>query len=197
MRRWSGEDVDLSRRLPSDLIVAAADADPQLHEIVDPYSRMDALPASLAPAEPRARAIFADGWRPAVPDGPTRDELAELCSDYAVRRRLIRRGPSDGQPLDAVDERRHQPVRFFGRGDVGNLTVQFLERHGDLAASQVGAEAEMRAAATEADVRIGMAPHIEGPRIGELGFVAVRRVVPQRNLVARSQFRAAELEVAR
>ena len=80
VRRWSGEDVDLSRRLPSDLIVAAADADPQLHEIVDPYSRMDALPASLAAAEPRARAVFADGWRPAVPDGPTRDELAELCS---------------------------------------------------------------------------------------------------------------------
>ena len=83
VRRWSGEDVDLSRRLPSDLIVAAADADPQLHEIVDPYSRMDALPASLAPAETRARAIFADGWRPAVPAGPTRDELGELCSDYA------------------------------------------------------------------------------------------------------------------
>ena len=80
VRRWSGEDVDLSRRLPSDLIVAAADADPQLHEIVDPYSRMDALPAILAAAEPRARAVFAAGWRPAVPDGPTRDELAELCS---------------------------------------------------------------------------------------------------------------------
>ena len=80
VRRWSGEDVDLGRRLPSDLIVAAADADPRLREIVAPYSRMDALPASLAPAEARAREIYAGGWRPAVPDGPTRDELSSVVS---------------------------------------------------------------------------------------------------------------------
>jgi 2-polyprenyl-6-methoxyphenol hydroxylase-like FAD-dependent oxidoreductase len=79
VRRWSGGDVDLSRPLPSDLIVAAADADPQLRDIVEPYRTMDALPASLIPAEPRARAIFATGWRPSVPAGPTRDELGELC----------------------------------------------------------------------------------------------------------------------
>ena len=83
VRRWSGEDVDLGRRLPSDLIVAAAEADPQLREVVDPYARMDAPPASLAPAEPRAREIFAAGWRPPVPAGPTRAELGELCSDFA------------------------------------------------------------------------------------------------------------------
>jgi 2-polyprenyl-6-methoxyphenol hydroxylase-like FAD-dependent oxidoreductase len=81
MRRWSGQDVDLSRPLPSDLIVAAAAADPALNTIVGPYNSMDALPASLAPAEPRAREIYASGWRPAVPDGPTRDELAALCDD--------------------------------------------------------------------------------------------------------------------
>jgi 2-polyprenyl-6-methoxyphenol hydroxylase-like FAD-dependent oxidoreductase len=80
LRRWSGEDVDLNRPLPSDLIVAAAAADPRLREIVDRYSRMDALPASLAAAEPRAKAIFSAGWRPDIPAGPTRDELAELCS---------------------------------------------------------------------------------------------------------------------
>jgi 2-polyprenyl-6-methoxyphenol hydroxylase-like FAD-dependent oxidoreductase len=80
VRRWSAGDVDLSRPLPSDLIVAAADADPQLRRIVEPYRTMDALPASLIPAEPRARAIFATGWRPLIPDGPTRDELAELCN---------------------------------------------------------------------------------------------------------------------
>ncbi len=83
VRRWSGEDVDLGRRLPSDLIVAAAEADPQLREVVDPYSRMDAPPASLAPAEPRAREIYVAGWRPPVPAGPTRAELGELCSDFA------------------------------------------------------------------------------------------------------------------
>jgi hypothetical protein len=40
---------------------------------------MDALPESLDAVEPRARELFASGWRPAVPDGPTRDELAQLC----------------------------------------------------------------------------------------------------------------------
>ena len=83
MRRWSGADVDLSRPIPSDLIVAAADAEPGLRSIVDPYTRMDALPASLAPARPLARAVFESGWRPAVPAGPSRDELAELCNTYA------------------------------------------------------------------------------------------------------------------
>jgi 2-polyprenyl-6-methoxyphenol hydroxylase-like FAD-dependent oxidoreductase len=80
MRRWAGGDVDLGRRLPSDLIVAAADADPALKDVVGPYSTMDAMPASLAPAEARAREIYAAGWRPPVPDGPTRDDLSEVVS---------------------------------------------------------------------------------------------------------------------
>ncbi|MCW2685435.1 MAG: dependent oxidoreductase [Mycobacterium sp.] len=41
---------------------------------------MHALSASLAVAEPLARRIFDSGWRPTVPTGPTRDELAELCT---------------------------------------------------------------------------------------------------------------------
>jgi 2-polyprenyl-6-methoxyphenol hydroxylase-like FAD-dependent oxidoreductase len=80
VRRWSGGDVDLSRRLPSDLIVAAAEADPKLKDMVGPYTTMDALPASLAAAEPRARALFGKGWRPPVPDGPTRDDLSAVVS---------------------------------------------------------------------------------------------------------------------
>ncbi len=84
MRRWAGGDVDLHRRLPSDLIVAAAEADPALRDIVGPYASMDALPASLAPAEPRARALFAKGWRPPFPAGPTRDELSAVVSRTPV-----------------------------------------------------------------------------------------------------------------
>lgn len=80
MRRWAGGDVDLNRPLPSDLIVAAAEADPALRDIVGPYASMDALPASLAPAEARARALFAKGWRPSLPAGPTRDELSAVVS---------------------------------------------------------------------------------------------------------------------
>jgi hypothetical protein len=44
------------------------------------------LPASLAAVEPRVREIYASGWRPPVPDGPTRDELAELVAAAAARR---------------------------------------------------------------------------------------------------------------
>ena len=80
VRRWSGGDVDLSRRLPSDLIVAAAVADDALVDLVGPYTTMDALPASLAPAQARASAVYAGGWRPPVPDGPTRAELSEVVS---------------------------------------------------------------------------------------------------------------------
>jgi hypothetical protein len=80
LRRWAGGDVDVKRRLPSDLVVAAAGVDPGLRPVVDPYARMDAGPASLLAVEPRAREIFARGWRPEVPPGPSRDELAELCA---------------------------------------------------------------------------------------------------------------------
>ncbi|MGH3697794.1 MAG: FAD-dependent oxidoreductase [Pseudonocardiaceae bacterium] len=75
IRRWSGHDVDLTRPLPADLITAATAVDPGMLEIVGPYLAMVALPASLAAVEPRAREIYASGWRPPVPAGPTRDEL--------------------------------------------------------------------------------------------------------------------------
>jgi 2-polyprenyl-6-methoxyphenol hydroxylase-like FAD-dependent oxidoreductase len=80
MRRWSGGDIDVSRPLPSDLIVAAAEADSALKDLVGPFTIMDALPASLAPAQARAREIYASGWRPPVPDGPTREQLSSVVS---------------------------------------------------------------------------------------------------------------------
>jgi len=86
-RRWAGADIDLTRPLPSDLIVAATVADPSLLPLVAPYLGMRALPSSLEPVQPRARQIYADGWRPTIPDGPTRDELADLIAD--LRRRSV------------------------------------------------------------------------------------------------------------
>lgn len=80
IRRWSGHDVDLTRPLPSDLIMAATEIDPEMLKVVGPFMAMVALPASLAAVEPRAREIYASGWRPPVPDGPTRDELVELIT---------------------------------------------------------------------------------------------------------------------
>jgi hypothetical protein len=77
-RRWAGQDIDLSRPLPSDLLLAAAAAEPDLAPATFGYLSMTALPASLRAIEPRARARHASGWRPPVPPGPSRDELAAI-----------------------------------------------------------------------------------------------------------------------
>jgi hypothetical protein len=77
-RRWAGEGVDLSQPLPSDLILAAAEADPSIRAVAGGYLSMTELPASLRTAEPRARAVYASGWRPRPAPGPGRAELAEI-----------------------------------------------------------------------------------------------------------------------
>ncbi len=74
----SGADVDLSRPLTSGWITAAVEADPSLMSVAGPYFGMFALPETLTAIEPRARAIYETGWRPAVPAGPTAGDLAEL-----------------------------------------------------------------------------------------------------------------------
>jgi hypothetical protein len=84
-RRWSGEDLDLSARIPSDLIMAAAEIDPAIAPAITPYATMTALPSCLDPVEPLARAVYARGWRPAVAPGPTRADLAELIDSTLAR----------------------------------------------------------------------------------------------------------------
>ena len=86
LRRWAGADVDLHQRLPSDLIIAAAHADPQIARAAGPYLAMLALPASLDAVQTRARDLYATGWRPPAPPGPTRDELAALVTAAASSR---------------------------------------------------------------------------------------------------------------
>jgi 2-polyprenyl-6-methoxyphenol hydroxylase-like FAD-dependent oxidoreductase len=82
-RRWAGADVDPARPLPSDLVVAACEADPGLMGLVGPYLTMQAPPASLAAVQPWAQRRYAHGWRPPVPPGPSREELAELVARAA------------------------------------------------------------------------------------------------------------------
>ena len=77
-RRWAGKDVDLRQPLPSDLILAAAEADPSIRAAAIGYLRMTALPSSLRAVEPRARALYANGWRPSPAPGPSRSELADI-----------------------------------------------------------------------------------------------------------------------
>ena len=72
---------NLDSPLPSDLVVAAAGADPTLRAAVLPYDRMLALPSSLDDLQDRARAVYASGWRPRVALGPTREELGQLCQE--------------------------------------------------------------------------------------------------------------------
>jgi 2-polyprenyl-6-methoxyphenol hydroxylase-like FAD-dependent oxidoreductase len=86
IRRWSGQDIDLTRPLPPDLIMAAAQADPEIAKVVGPYQAMLALPSSLDAVQARARDIYATGWRPPAPPGPTRDELAALVTAAASSR---------------------------------------------------------------------------------------------------------------
>ena len=77
-RRWAGEDVDLRQPLPSDRILAAAEADPSIRAATIGYLQMTALPSSLRAVEPRARALYAQGWRPSLAPGPSRSELADI-----------------------------------------------------------------------------------------------------------------------
>ena len=90
LRRWSGEDVDLTRPLPSDLICAAAEAIPELQTIVGPYQAMMTAPNTLAAAEAQARDVYATGWRPPTPPGPTHDELVDIIR--ATRNEPMKQG---------------------------------------------------------------------------------------------------------
>jgi hypothetical protein len=55
VRRWQGGDVDVSQRLPSDLILSAAAVEPRISEPSQPYLAMRALPSCLDPVERRPR----------------------------------------------------------------------------------------------------------------------------------------------
>ena len=78
VKRWQGEDIDLARPLTSDLIADAVAAEPRIAPYAAGYFVMTALPATLQPAEPLARAVYERGWRPPLAEGPDRDRLVEI-----------------------------------------------------------------------------------------------------------------------
>jgi hypothetical protein len=80
VRRWEGGDVDLTRRLPSDLILAAAEREPAIGPATGGYVSMLRLPSCLDAVEPLARAVYESGWRPAFTPGPTRAELRDVVA---------------------------------------------------------------------------------------------------------------------
>jgi hypothetical protein len=74
VRRWQGGDVDLSRRLPADLILSAVAVDPRIGEVSPGYLGMRRLPVRLAAAvQPRADPRRARRHHPVRPGrGPPR-----------------------------------------------------------------------------------------------------------------------------
>jgi 2-polyprenyl-6-methoxyphenol hydroxylase-like FAD-dependent oxidoreductase len=76
LRRFAGEDIDLTEPIPSDVIVAAAEVDESLRPYAAMYGGMVTGPDILDAAEPRVRELLAEGWQPDT-RGPTGAELAE------------------------------------------------------------------------------------------------------------------------
>lgn len=113
VRRWQGGDVDLGRRLPSDLVLAAAEVDPRIDAVSAGYVTMLETPACLDPVEPLALAVYATGWRRSYSPGPTRDQLvgvvrAALPADDTTRAdadRLHSGGPRRGSGRRVSDPR--------------------------------------------------------------------------------------------
>jgi 2-polyprenyl-6-methoxyphenol hydroxylase-like FAD-dependent oxidoreductase len=83
LSRWRGEEIDFRRPLPSDLICSLAEIDPSVMRVVGAYWGMLAGPSALSSIEQRAREALQSGFRPAVPPGPSRDELVDFISAAA------------------------------------------------------------------------------------------------------------------
>jgi hypothetical protein len=85
LRRFDGADIDIEARIPSDVVRAAAEADPAIAPAAGAYLAMRALPSVLDPVQDNARAALRTGWRPGYADGPTRDELADVLTRPRAR----------------------------------------------------------------------------------------------------------------
>jgi 2-polyprenyl-6-methoxyphenol hydroxylase-like FAD-dependent oxidoreductase len=96
VRRWQGGHIDLSQRLPSDLILAAAAVDPRINAAASIYMSMRELPGCLDPVEPLARSVYETGWRRPYSPGPDRGELVDIIE------RAVRTSPEDVSTAVAV-----------------------------------------------------------------------------------------------
>src|SRR5439155_20289192 len=99
--------------------------------------------------------------------------------------------------LDAVDEVRAQQLRPAGDLEIGQPAQQLAKHDRRLAPREVRTQTVMSARAAEADVLVRLAQDVEAVRIREHRLVAVGRVVPEHDLLARAQLLTAELGVLR
>ena len=111
VRRWEGGDVDPTRRLPSDLILAAGAAEPEITRGTGGYLSMLELPSSLDAVEPLAREVYASGWRAPFTPGPARSELREIVaaaleeSESTVMRAAVPEPRSEASPRSGASRR--------------------------------------------------------------------------------------------
>jgi hypothetical protein len=86
LARFRGEDIDLERRIPSDVVCACAEVDPAIMAAAGPYLGMLAGPAVLDRVQEKARAVLSTGWRAPYAAGPNRDQVARLTLEPAAGR---------------------------------------------------------------------------------------------------------------
>src|SRR5579864_2674750 len=88
-------------------------------------------------------------------------------------------GVADREALDAVEPARAQPHRVAGPADARHGVGDRAEDKLDLQPGQAGAQAEVGAAAAEAEVRVGAPADVEPFRVVEHLVVEVGRPVEQ------------------
>ena len=82
LSQWAGRPVDPDGPIGIEVIVAAAqERHPEWFAILGPFFGMAVLPAALDPLRDAVREMVRGGWQPPAPDGPTRDQLADLVHD--------------------------------------------------------------------------------------------------------------------
>ena len=79
---WTGRPVDPDGPIGLEVVVAAArERHPEWMATLMPFFSMDTMPATLDPLRNAVREMVRHGWQPAEPDGPTRDQLADLVHE--------------------------------------------------------------------------------------------------------------------
>ena len=79
LHQWAGRPVDPDGPIGLEVIVAAARAvHPEWMATLGPFFNMEVMPVALEPLRATVREMARQGWQPPEPDGPTRDQLADL-----------------------------------------------------------------------------------------------------------------------
>jgi hypothetical protein len=82
---WRRDAIDPDGPVSWMLVAAAArERHPEWMATLGPFLGMYAKPAVLDPLRAEVRALLRDGWRPAAPEGPTREDLAAVVAPHVA-----------------------------------------------------------------------------------------------------------------